>query len=142
MAAAVVLVTAMLAASQAAPAPRAQDCLRALVSVESGSIPRSDAFERIACPDAKADNPYRYDTAQGVARLAHPLAQGDVVRSFPEFGLEMIRPGDTLELVSAAGAVRIERDVEALQAARPGQRLFVRARDGAVLSVRYEDVAP
>lgn len=131
-----VLATAVIAA----PVP--QDCLRALGPVEAGSIARSDAFARVACPDGKTENPYRYDAVLGLARLAHPLGEGDVVRSFPEFGLAMIRPGDTLELVSAAGAVRIERDVEALQAARPGQRLFVRARDGEVLSVRYEDVAP
>jgi len=138
MGASAVLVTALLAATQAAP----QDCLRALVPAEAGSVPRADAFERVACPDGKLDNPYRYDAALGIARLARPLAQGEIVRASPEFDTAMVRPGDTLELVSAAGAVRIERDVEALQAARPGQRLFVRAGDGEVLSVRYEDVAP
>jgi flagella basal body P-ring formation protein FlgA len=101
-----------------------------------------DGFERVACPDGKLDNPYRYDAALGIARLARPVAQGEIVRAAPEFGASMIRPGDVLELVSAAGSVRIERDVEALQAARPGQRLFVRAHDGQVISVRYEDVAP
>lgn len=137
MGAAAVLVATVLAVSQTP-----QDCLRALGPADAGSIPRTDSFERVACPDGKPDNPYRHDAALGVARLSRPIAQGDIVRPWPEFGIAMVRPGDRLEMVSAAGPVRVERDVEALQAARPGQRLFVRARDGQVLSVRYEDVVP
>lgn len=134
-AAAILLMAALGAASEPA-------CLRVLAAVDAASVPREEAFERVACPDGKLDSPYRHDAASGIARLARAIAPGEVVRAFPEFGLRMVRPGDTLELVSAAGAVRIARDVEALQAARPGQRLFVKARDGQVLSVRYEDVAP
>ncbi len=93
------------------------------------------------CPE-ESDNPYRYDAAAGIARLSRSVAEGEILRAPPEFAVRMVRPGDTLVLVSGAGAVRIERDVEALQAAGPGGRLFVKARDGAVLSVRYEEVAP
>lgn len=48
-----------------------------------------------------------------------------------------VRPGETISLTTRAGPVRVARDVEALQAARAGQRLFVRAADGTVMSVRY-----
>ena len=54
----------------------------------------------------------------------------------------MVHPGEMLSLIVATGAVRIERRVEAMQPARPGQRLFVKSADGQVLSVRYEEVRP
>ncbi len=54
----------------------------------------------------------------------------------------MVLPGDTLSLVVFSGSARIERKVEALQAARPGEHLFVRAADGDVLSVQYERAQP
>jgi hypothetical protein len=49
-----------------------------------------------------------------------------------------LKTGDAVNLSIGVGAVRIERRVEALQAARPGQRLFVRSEDGQTLSVRYQ----
>jgi len=53
-----------------------------------------------------------------------------------------VRRGDHLRLATTAGPVRVERDVEALQAARNGQRLFVRAADGKTLSVVYQAPTP
>ncbi|HWA90283.1 MAG TPA: hypothetical protein VG889_09630 [Rhizomicrobium sp.] len=137
MAALAILSAAMLAAAPAGDA----SCIRALGPLASGSVPQPDGFERVACPK-DASRPYRYDRAGGIARLTREVAAGEVLRPAPELDVAMVRPGDTLELTSGAGPVRIERDVTALQAARPGQRLFVRAADGQVLSVRYEDVAP
>jgi len=53
-----------------------------------------------------------------------------------------VRRGDHLRLATVAGPVRVERDVEALQPARDGQRLFVRAADGKTLSVVYRTPTP
>jgi flagella basal body P-ring formation protein FlgA len=53
-----------------------------------------------------------------------------------------VKPGDRLFLIVRIGDVRIERDVEAVQPARPGQRLFVRTREGQLISVRLEDLEP
>jgi len=50
--------------------------------------------------------------------------------------------GDHLQLTTAAGPVRVAREVEALQPARSGQRLFVRAADGKTLSVVYQAATP
>ncbi|WP_157215388.1 hypothetical protein [Flavisphingomonas formosensis] len=44
---------------------------------------------------------------------------------------------ERLTLVSNSGVVRVSRVVEALQDARPHQRLFVRTEDGSVVSARY-----
>lgn len=53
-----------------------------------------------------------------------------------------VRPGDALILAVFAGPVRVEREVTALQPARPGHRLFVRDRQGQVFTARYERAAP
>jgi hypothetical protein len=37
----------------------------------------------------------------------------------------------------AIGPIRVERQVTAMQAADPGQRMFVKEADGSMLSVRY-----
>jgi len=50
-----------------------------------------------------------------------------------------VQSHDRVNLEVAIGAVRIERRVEALQPARPGQRLFVRDADGKTLSVLYAE---
>ena len=72
------------------------------------------------------------------------VADGTVVRRTQSASFETVwsappavSPGDRVSLSTAAGAVRIERQVEALQAARPGQRLFVRDVDGRSFSVLY-----
>jgi hypothetical protein len=138
--AAIAISAGVLAGSFANPVPA--QCLRALSPLSESSIPLSSAFDLVVCPAGKAARPFHYDTAQRVTRLTRPISVGDIVAMFPEFGTKMVRPGDVLELLGASGAVRIERDVEALQGASPGQRLFVKSGDGEILSVRYEDVVP
>lgn len=113
-------------------------CLRVLAPIASGSVPQSKDFEPAQCRAYMGNDAFRYGRAAGVSHAARDLAQGEIVPAYPEFKIDMVRPGETLTLVTAAGPVRIERQVTAMQAALPGQRLFVRAKDGEVLSVRYE----
>jgi len=90
------------------------------------------------CPSRGPAAAFRHDGIQGSSRLSRPIAQNEIVPLYPEFGIKMVQPGDMLHMVILSGAARIERQVEAMQAARPGQKLFVRSSDGLVLSVRYE----
>lgn len=122
-------------------APRVA-CLRALAPLSPDSIADSSRFERARCPAGKIASAFRYDRAHGDTRLARAVCAGQIVPVFPEFGTDTVRPGQMIDLVVALGPVRIERQVEALQAARPGQRLFVRSRDGQILSARFEAAAP
>jgi hypothetical protein len=55
-----------------------------------------------------------------------------VVAAPPAFAMATIRPGDRVIVSTRIGAVTIEREVTALQAAKLGEPLFVRADDGAV----------
>jgi hypothetical protein len=119
----------------------ASECLRADATLQAGAIARSQDFSVTACPKTGAGAAFRHDAPLGISRLSRPLAAGDVVRPFPEYGVTMVRPGEKLRILVSVGAARIEREVVALQAARPGERLFVRSGDGQVLSARYE-VAP
>jgi uncharacterized protein YbbK (DUF523 family) len=117
-------------------------CLKVLAPVAAHDVPQPSAFAPAPCPLAALESVYRYDGTQGVSVTARAFAPGEIVRAFPEFAASMVRPGDKLELIGASAGVRIERDVTALQAARAGQRLFVKAADGQIISVRYEEVRP
>jgi hypothetical protein len=117
-------------------------CLAALKPLPAHAIPADAAFRQVDCPASGVGRAFAYDAVASVSRVSHAIAAGDIVARYPEFGARMVLPGDTLSLVVVSGSTRIERKVEALQAARPGERLFVRAADGDVLSVQYERAQP
>ena len=132
------ILTALAVNGAAAKSSGAQ-CLKARAPVEANAIPRSDGFEPAACPASNMDmNAFWYDRALGVSRAARAIAVSEIVRAYPEFGGSAVLPGQTLRLVVTSGAIRVELAVEALQPARPGQRLFVKSANGEILSVVYE----
>jgi hypothetical protein len=67
----------------------------------------------------------------------HAVPAADPERYVVAAAQDLVAPGDTVGLGVAVGAVRVERQVTALQAARPGDRLFVADADGRTVSVRY-----
>lgn len=113
-------------------------CLRAHTSIRAGAAAISADFSPSPCPRDAPMPAFRHDAARGGSVVSRPLAEDEIVRAFPDYGVAMVQPGERLRVVLGIGAVRIGRDVEALQTARPGQRLFVRTSDGQILSVRYE----
>ena len=115
-----------------------EHCLKALSALAAGSVPIVANFAAVECPNKAPMPTFHYDKAAGASRLSRSVAQDEVVPLFPEFGQKLVQPGQMLRIVVFSGAVRVEREVETLQTARPGQRLFVRSSDGQVLSVRYE----
>lgn len=117
-------------------------CLRVLLPQSAGAIPDSGAFEPASCAAAHSEETFHYDSTDRVTRLSRTVAAGEIVNSFPEFQIGIVRPGDKLTLISRVGSVDIERKVQALQPARPGERLFVKSSDGTVLSARFEAAAP
>ena len=115
------------------------DCLRALSALPAGSVPLSAEFAVTDCPRHPPAAAFRHDSMQGSSRLLRPITQNEIVPRFPEFGRKLVQPGQVLRLTVLSGAVRVESSVEAMQAAQPGQKLFVRTRTGQVFSARYED---
>lgn len=136
------VLAAMAVALPAPPSREPPPCLRAIAALDAGSTSDAAGFERVACPDRRLASAFRYDESRRSIRLSRPLARGDIVPAYPEFALAAVRSGDRLTLISVAGPVRIERQVEALQAARAGERLFVRSPDGQVFAARYEAGGP
>jgi hypothetical protein len=117
--------------------PVTAGCLKALAPLDADSVPDSDKFEQADCT-GKTEAAFRYDQVGGFTRAVRAISAGQIVPAYPEFSFDMVRPGQTLHLVVVTGATRVQRQVVAMQSARPGQRLFVKSSDGQILSVRFE----
>lgn len=96
-----------------------------------------------ACADSRPSRRLRYDAGARVARAAVDLAPGDDLgRVFltPQRG---VLPGEQIILTVQIGPVAITKTVTALQAGRPGQRLFVRDEAGQIFSAPcLEEIRP
>jgi len=128
------LVPAMLAA---AALPTAQ----ARHGIAAGAFVRAGDFVGASCTMA-GPPALRYEPQLRATRALRAIAPGECIASNIVATLPAIAPGQRVTAITGAGAVTIERAVEALEAAGPGQRLLVRAADGAPYSVRYEEVKP
>jgi hypothetical protein len=137
--AALALLSVVMSAG-AANAAQDEGCLVAISAQAKDSWFDSTAFDAVPCGSAHLTPAFRYDRFGGAPRLSRPVAAGEVVRSVVSAGA--IRPGTPLHLTVAAGTIRIQRDVWAVQAARTGQALFVRTRDGDVFAVPFTSVSP
>jgi hypothetical protein len=81
------------------------------------------------------------DAQRGRVTVARASRAAVRPRPVPEPKDDTIARGRHLALVANVGPVRVTRDVEALQSAGPGERLFVRDADGQILSTRYIEPA-
>jgi flagella basal body P-ring formation protein FlgA len=125
----------------AMPAAKAASCLRVLKPVPQGSIIQSQNFIAAPC-GTPLERSFAYERANGAVQATRDLSGGEIVPAYAGYAPKSVAPGETLTLVVRLGAVRVARQVEALQAAGPGERLFVRSEDGQVLSVRYVPGVP
>ncbi len=117
-------------------------CLESLVSIEAGVVPSSRQFAHAACGQGQPRPAFQHAPDGSCSRTTRAIAQSEIVSRFPEYGIDLVCPGEKLTVVIASGPVRIMREVTAKQAAWPGQRLFVETSDGQVLSARYEALDP
>jgi len=123
------------------PARASQTCMRATQARAAGAVPTTRDFVPVPCGDAKPAAAVRYDPTLRAVRLVHALQPGDVVAAIPASMMAGVGPGETLYVQVHVGPVVVQRQVEALQPAHPGQKLFVRSADGTVMSVRYPENA-
>ena len=128
------LIVAM--AFAAVDASAADHCMRVTHALSAGAVPSAGDFITADCK-GQVVSAVRYDRAMGAVRLAHDLQPGDVVAEIPPSMMAGIGPGEKLYVTVRVGPVLVQREVEALQPANPGQKLFVRAADGQVISVLY-----
>jgi len=128
-------IVALAGMPEKAPAPY---CLKALRAIEMNAAPQSECFEAIACPINEHGTTFRHSMATNYSQASRAIAAGEIVAPYPEFGTNMVRPGQELHIYVIANGVRIDRSVKAVQAAKAGQKLFVLGSDGRMLSARYE----
>lgn len=115
----------------------AGSCVQAVRITAVGAVPASEDFAPAACVRGR-DRALRYDRVTGSVRATRTIGAGEIVTAWAGYGGDRVNAGQVLTLTSYSGPARVERPVEALQSARPGQRLFVRSSDGVYHSVRYE----
>lgn len=132
-----VIVVAAIAICGRPAAATPSACLRAIAPTPAGGIPNLRDFEPAAC-NGKPVRTFRFDAAMRSVRTISAIQRGDIVRIWPDALSDAVGPGDKLSFRVAIGGVIIEREVQALQPASPGEHLFVRDGDGNILSVRYE----
>lgn len=129
-------------AARAAPREAPPACLRLLRPVAGGMTPTRGDVAPVACPDDPPAGAFRYDVARRTVRALRDLVEGEVVTALPAFAIAAVRPGQALYLEARIGPVTVEREVRALQATRPGGRLFVRSAEGDVFPVQLGEATP
>jgi flagella basal body P-ring formation protein FlgA len=106
--------------------------------VPQGATIEPDAVEPVPCRDQVAVR-LAFDRSTALAVAAEDLEAGAYLGRTVIRAAAGVRKGAVLRLVSAAGPVRIERSVTAMQPSRGG-RVFVRDEDGQVYSARLADI--
>ena len=100
----------------------------------AAGAPLSDAdLIPVACREAAASG-VRFDRLDRVARAERDLAGGAYLGRISAPPAVAVDKGARLTLVATAGPVRVSREVVALQAGRPGGKVFVRDNEGNVTS--------
>ena len=112
-------------------------CFQVQAPVEAGAIVDIASFRRVTCGDAHPRKAFRYDQAQRSVRASRMLGVGETVTALPDQLLANVIPGMPIYLTARVGPVTIERRLEALQSARPGQNLFARTVNGEIVSVPF-----
>lgn len=103
-------------------------CVRLERPVGRGQVLTRADFVREACGAAgAAPAAWRYDRAAQALRADRDLSVGDTLASPPETLVAVLRPGQTVRVTARLGAVTVERDALAVQAARAGRPVFVKS---------------
>lgn len=124
----------------AAGLPSSPACLRVVEPLPAGSIATSADFEPGPCGATAASASFVYDPQARAVRATRSLQSGEAVEAVPSFALMGVRPGQRVYVHASVGPVRLSREVEAVQPALPGQRLFVRTADGTVFAATLGEI--
>ncbi len=103
-------------------------------AVEAGGIVDLSNTEPGACPADQAKPRVRYDMAARVARAKGAMPAREAIGRVYLPARPLVEVGSRLVITAMVGPVRVSRQVTALQAARPGQRFFVRDEQGKIFA--------
>ena len=110
-------------------------CLQANVDLAAGAVVGTADFSPTACGRRRAAPWFAWSPGSRSVLALGPIAAGDIVPRFAGYATAVALAGDAVELRARSGPVTVARRVRALQSARTGETLLVRADDGEILSV-------
>jgi len=114
-------------------------CFELVAPKAAGDLITRDAAEQTDCRRNQSPAPVSFDRETGGARASGELLAGTYLGKIRLVSTPAVRRGDKVLIGATAGPVLVQRTVVALQdAARPGERLFVRDGDGAVFAATPE----
>lgn len=105
-------------------------CVRPLQTIDRDQILTAADFADATCAPDAPRTAWRYDRAAQALRASRDLTTNDTLAAPPAGLLAAVRPGQAVRVTARIGAVTIERDAQAVQAARVGRPLFVKAGGG------------
>jgi len=111
--------------------------MRATHSLAAGQVPAAGDLVVAECGDSKPNSVVRYDADLRAVRFTRPVQADEIIAAIPRDLMTVIIPGQKIYVSVRVGPVVVQREVEALQPANPGQSLFVRTVDGQVMSATY-----
>ena len=110
-------------------------CFALRHNLAAGGYVTEDTVSVVPCqPTVPVSLSLRFDPAVGATRADAPLDAGVYLGPLALRHGGIVEQGSSLTLAIAAGPVRIERHVGAMQPARSGRSLFVRTAEGAILA--------
>ncbi|WP_164119048.1 hypothetical protein [Sphingorhabdus sp. Alg239-R122] len=134
-----------------APGPDAQSgdtntlCYSLAAAVMGGAIIQRGDVTESACDGRKGPRAVYFDRRHMVLRANGDLNAGTFLGNVRIPAKPVVDRGTDLVFRFRQGPVAVERHVRTIQAGRSGERLFVQAQDGTVMSVPYmassDDVA-
>jgi hypothetical protein len=118
----------------AAPPKAAGECKELAAPVARGALLAAADARSVPCDGNAPQHAVQYDRRHGVVRAAADLPAGAYLGRVALPAEAGIERGAALTLVSTVGPVRIEREVVAVQPARPGGKIFVRDEEGGTFA--------
>ena len=118
------------------------DCHTLQRGVAAGDFVTAELAERVPCQADQPRLPLTFDRDVGAPMAGEDLPAGTYLGRLVLKPGSIAPAGSRLQLVIRKGPVIVEREVSAIRPIRAGDRGFVRAADGQVLSARFVDGAP
>jgi hypothetical protein len=117
-------------------------CFKAETALAAGVPVSARNFRADRCNAPLPASAFRYDRARQAVLTTRALLPGEPVRRFTDAQDASVNPGDQMILTVGIGPVRVQRQVEALQHARAGQKLFVKTQDGEIMAIPLSERLP
>lgn len=116
----------------------AAECSELTVGVSAGRALRPDWTRAVECDESRDLASLSFDQSDGFVRARADLVAGEYLGRTAIPAGELIETGSQLVLQVTVGNVRIEKQVEALEATMDADRIFVLDRAGNVFPVSVD----